>query len=342
MHAAVFKGPDLGFAIEEVPDPAPKPHEIILRVNRCGICGTDLHLTDGKGFLQVPAGTVLGHEFAGEVVAVGSDVAHFAVGDHATALAAIAACGQCEPCSAGELQWCISDHRFFPETGGYAQYAPVAEPQAVKLPTSLSLADAALVEPLAVAWHGYRLAELSPGADVLVVGAGPIGLSVAFWARRMGARKVVVQAQSRRREVQALAMGADAFVTSGNFAAGAGAGEFGGSPDVVFEAVGAPGAIELAMQAVRPRGTVMVLGWCGVPDAYTPALYLMKEIRVQFSMTYSVSDFIHSISVLDRGDIDPRAMITETIGLSDLPNTFNSLRAGADQCKVLVDPWRDC
>ncbi|WP_197520496.1 alcohol dehydrogenase catalytic domain-containing protein [Mycobacterium sp. E2479] len=325
--------------IEDLPDPTPRERELVIKVERSGICGTDLHLTDGKGFLQAPPGIVLGHEFAGEVVAVGREVERFKTGDRITSLAAIAACGTCPECRSGDLQWCTGSTKLFPVSGGYAQYAPVAEPQAIGLPHSLSLADAALVEPLAVGWHGYRIAEVKPGASVLVLGAGPIGLGVVFWARCMGARKIVVQARSRRREQQALAMGADAFITTTD-ALEVAHEALGAAPDVVFEAVGTPGSIERAMQIVQPRGTVVVLGWCGVADSYTPALYLMKEVRLQFSMTYSVADFEHTARALDEGGTGPRSMVTNTIGLDELPSMFEGLRAANHECKVLIDPWR--
>ncbi|MEB4209537.1 alcohol dehydrogenase catalytic domain-containing protein [Mycobacterium sp. 94-17] len=332
-------GTDGGLVIGERPDPVPLPHELVIEVHRCGICKTDLHMTDMEGFMQAPPGVVLGHEFAGTVVEIGSQVTRFGTGDHITSLAAIAACGSCPSCVAGDLQWCTGADKKFPATGGYAQYAPVAEHQAVKLPRSVSLADAALVEPLAVALHGIRLAHIQADTDVLVLGAGPIGLSAALWAKRAGARKVLIQATSRRLEALAMAMGADAFVTMGGDALGEVLHCFGKAPDVVVEAVGAPGVIEQALRTVAPRGTVVVLGWCGVPDSYTPAIYLMKEVRLQFSMTYNVGDFEHAIRLLDDGAAEPPTMVTRTIGISELPAMFARLRGATEHCKVLVDPW---
>ena len=200
MQAAVFRGPGTGLVVEERATPVPGPREAVVKVHRAGICGTDLALTDGTGFLQASAGAVLGHEYSGEVVDVGSAVTRLSVGDRITALAAIPACGECPNCLAGELQWCTGDGKLFPASGAYAQFAPVPEPQAVKIPPGLSLADAALVEPFAVALHGWILGEVPADANVLVLGAGPIALAVVYWARRMGAGRIAVQATSRRRE----------------------------------------------------------------------------------------------------------------------------------------------
>jgi 2-desacetyl-2-hydroxyethyl bacteriochlorophyllide A dehydrogenase len=338
MRAAVFQGAGDGLAVEELPIPVPDPRHVVIKVGCCGVCGTDLHFTDGKGALQMPAGAVLGHEFAGEVVDVGPDVESLTIGDHITALA-IASCGQCPMCQEGDPQWCSGDAKLFGAPGAYAQYATVAEPQAVKLPAGLSWDDGALVEPLAVGLHGAYLADLPPGSDALVIGAGPIALSTVYWARRLGAGRIVVQATSRRRERYAMELGASDFIVSGDNPVGEAIEALRGAPSLVFEAAGVPGTIEQAMQVVAPRGTVVVLGWCTVPDSFVPALYLMKQVRLQFSMTYTVGEFHRTIDVLEGGAVEPRAMVSRTVSLDDLPEAFESLRSASDDCKILIDPW---
>lgn len=337
MRVAVFQGVGQGLAVEERPIPTPPPRHVVIRVGCCGICGTDLHFTDGQGFMQMPPGSILGHEFAGEVVDVGPEVESLAVGDHITALA-IPACGRCPNCVAGDPQWCTGDPKLFGGGGAYAQFALVAETQAVKLPNSVSWSDGALVEPLAVGLHGSYLAHLRPGTDILVIGAGPIALSTVYWARRMGAGRIVVQATSRRREGYAMELGASDFIVSGDNPVGEAIEALHGTPSLVFEAAGAPGTIEQAMQVVAPRGTVVVLGWCTVPDSYIPAIYLMKQIRLQFSMTYSVGEFQHTIDTLD-DDAAANAMVSQTVSLDDLPGVFESLRGPSTECKVMIDPW---
>jgi threonine dehydrogenase-like Zn-dependent dehydrogenase len=339
MRAAVFQGVGNGLAIEERPIPVPDPRHVVIRVGSCGICGTDLHLTDGHGFLQMPAGAILGHEFAGEVVEVGADVERLTVGDHITALA-IPSCGRCSNCEAGEPQWCTGEPKLFGLAGAFAEFTTVAETQAVKVPAGLSWKDGALVEPLAVGLHGAYLGHIRPGADVLVIGAGPIALSAVYWARRMGAGRVVVQATSRRRERYAKELGATDFIVSGDNPVGEAIEALHGPPSLVFEAAGMPGTLEQAMQVVQPRGTVVALGWCTVPDSFVPALYLMKQIRLQFSMTYSVGEFQHTIDTLDAGAVEPGTMVSSTVSLDELPAAFESLRGPSEECKVLVDPWK--
>ncbi|MGA8708513.1 MAG: alcohol dehydrogenase catalytic domain-containing protein [Steroidobacteraceae bacterium] len=336
MRAAVFKAVGRPLSIEERPDPTPGPGELVLKVGRCGICGTDLSMTDGSG--QVfEAGSVIGHEFAGEVVAVGRGVERFAVGDRATAMP-YTGCGQCPSCVAGRANFCAA---FRGMAGGFAEYVTTAERAAIRLPSSLSLADGALVEPLAVGLHGAALARLEPGQRVLVIGAGPIGLAATFWARKLGAGPIAVTASSRQREALALELGASSFVLPERPEAlpQVAMAALGAMPDVVIEAVGKKDLIAQAINCVRPAGTVVVLGFCSQPDAFVPAIAVWKEVRLQFSMTYSSAEFEHVARVLDRGEVAPRAMITDTVALEALPATFEALRHRTHQCKVLVDPW---
>jgi (R,R)-butanediol dehydrogenase/meso-butanediol dehydrogenase/diacetyl reductase len=113
----------------------------------------------------------------------------------------------------------------------------------------------------------------------------------------------------------------------------------GGMPDVVIEAVGKPDLIAQAVNCVRPAGTVVVLGFCTVPDSFVPAIAVWKEVKLQFSMTYSLQEFEHVARVLDSGDVQCRAMITDTVPLAALPETFEALRHRSTQCKVMVSPW---
>jgi threonine dehydrogenase-like Zn-dependent dehydrogenase len=336
MRAAVFEGVGQPLSIEDVPDPELLPRFALVRVGACGICGTDLSITSGRGFLQMPAGWILGHEYAGEVVAVGSDVERLRVGDHVTALA-IPACGHCPRCLEGDPQWCTGEEKLM-GSGAYAEYAAIAEVQAVKVPGGLSWPDGAIIEPAAVGLHGVRLAGLAPDDRVLVIGAGPIGLAAVFWARRMGAGRVAVMASTARRGPFADAAGATSFLVAGDDPVAEAIDALGGAPDVVIEAAGAPGTIEQAMQTVKPSGTVVVLGWCTVPDSYVPALYLMKEIRLQFSMTYDVAEFRHVIDALEHDAAPLRSLVSSMVSLDELPEVFESLRGGSAECKVIIDP----
>jgi 2-desacetyl-2-hydroxyethyl bacteriochlorophyllide A dehydrogenase len=335
MRAAVFKGVGLPLSIETRADPTPGEGEIVLEVGRCGICGTDLSMTDGSG-QTFEIDSIIGHEFAGKVVALGRGVRGLKVDEHVAAMP-FTGCGQCASCLTGRPNFCV---RFRGMAGGFAEYVCASERVAIRLPASLSLEDGALVEPLAVSLHGLALAQMAPGARVLVIGAGPIGLGAAFWARRLGANRVVVTANSRRSEELAMTLGANAFVhpdTPGELAQTAAA-ALGGMPDLVIEAVGKKSLIAQAIDCVRPAGTVVVLGFCSAPDSFIPAVAVWKEVKLQFAMTYSLQEFEHVAQVLDSGVIEPRAMVTDTVSLDTLPSTFEALRHRSHQCKVMVDP----
>jgi (R,R)-butanediol dehydrogenase/meso-butanediol dehydrogenase/diacetyl reductase len=136
-------------------------------------------------------------------------------------------------------------------------------------------------------------------------------------------------------------MGADRFVmpdSTENWVADVSA-VLGGLPDVVIEAVGKQDMIARALNCVRPCGTVVVLGFCNVPDSFNPAIAVWKEVTLRFSMTYSIREFEHVARVLDSGEVECRALVTDTVPLAELPASFESLRRRTHQCKVLVSPW---
>ena len=235
MRAAVFKAVGQPLSIETVPDPTPGPREVVVKIGRCGICGTDLHLTEGNG-MTYPLGTIPGHEFAGEVVALGSEVQGVRLGEIVAAQPKTG-CGKCPACLIGEPKHCPDGIGI---GSAFAQYTRAGYRECVRLPATLSLADGALIEPLAVGLHGVMVSDIRPGFRVLVIGAGPIGLAAAFWAKRAGAAKIGVMARSARHEQFAYAMGATHYLTAAENPAAQAASALGGPPEVVFECVGQP------------------------------------------------------------------------------------------------------
>ncbi len=337
MKRAVFRGAGMPLQLEDAPDPTPAADQVVIKIHRCGICGTDLHMTSGHG-VNFPPGTILGHEIAGEVVAVGRDVTRFKTGDLLTPHAFGGGCGRCAACLNGEPQWCTSPGD--PGVGGYAQYALVRAQTALKLPESISVADGALVEPLACSLHGLRLAAMERGSRVLVLGAGPIGLGAIYWAKLLGASRVVAMARSPRRKSLALELGADVFLT-GPSAESPRELEtaLGGPPDLVIECAGAPGVLTSAIELVRPRGTIVSLGMCLLPDSYNGFLSVMKELTVKFGLLYSLTEYQMVVDAFNAGHMEPHHMISDTISLDMLPARFEALRNPNDDCKVLVNPW---
>ena len=333
MRAVVMQGLHKPLAVETLPDPTPGDGEVVVKVGRCGICGSDLHMTEDPAYGQ-GAGSVLGHEFAGEVVALGRGAEGLAIGD-LVAVSPLASCGHCPACLRGEVQWCA---HFGLQSGGYAEYAVTRPNQCVRLPASASLADGAIIEPLAVALHGVNLSGMRTGDRVLVLGAGPIGLAVAFWARRRGAAAVVVQDLSEYQRDRALRMGATGFVADPADPVGAALRQLGGPADVVFECVGVPGLIQQAVAQVGNRGKIVLLGLCTRPDSLNTFAMLQKEITLITSAFFLRQEYEAALDALASGAAEPRLLVSDTITLDATPDRFEALRRRTQDCKVLIAP----
>jgi threonine dehydrogenase-like Zn-dependent dehydrogenase len=332
MKAAVFRGAGKPLAIEMLDDPKPGPTDVIIKVHRCGICGTDLHMTSGHGW-DFPVGCVPGHEYAGEIVEVGSEVAGYKTGELITALPS-QGCGRCEACAQGNLVLC---HHAGGVMGGFGEYLRVPAAVAIKLPSTFSLADGALVEPFAVGLHGTRMAGMKPGDRVLVLGGGSVALTTIFWAKRLGAGRVVAASRSPRRAAMALEMGADAFIQTGENETEQVIEAFGGgSPEIVFECVGAAGILSRAIQYAAVYGHVLSLGFCTSPETLIPAVAGYKGIRLSFPVGYSLRDFRYAADTMLAGRADPRKLITSVISLNDLPAVLEALRGLNAETKVHV------
>ena len=188
MRAVTFQALHKPLAFETLPDPTPGEGQVVVKVGRCGICGSDLHMTEDAAY-GCKHGDVLGHEFAGEVVALGKGAEGLKTGDLVSVIP-LMSCGRAS--TAARAKCMVREVRAAGRRLCRIRPHP-AQPVHQAARADLSLADGAIVEPLAVALHGVNLSGLKTGDKVLVLGAGPIGLAVAFWARRMGAGKVAVQ-----------------------------------------------------------------------------------------------------------------------------------------------------
>jgi threonine dehydrogenase-like Zn-dependent dehydrogenase len=335
MKAAVYWGEGKPLVVENLPDPHPGPGEVLLKVHRCGICGTDLHMTSGHHF-DFPAGTVPGHEYAGEIVEVGKGVSRFSVGDRITALPTTG-CGrlECEACRSGNLALCRTSPGVM---GGFGEYIRVPEKVAVRLPDTLSLADGALIEPLAVGLYGVRMANIRAGDRVLVLGAGAVALCTIYWARRLGAGRIVAMSRDGRRAEMALQMGASQFIPYGDDEVNEVAGALGGPADIVFECVGAEGLLAKAIEHARTLGQVLSLGFCTSPDTLVPAMAAVKGVTMQFPVGYALRDFEYVAGVMDAGHVDPKVLISSVIPLQELPDRIEALRGPNQDTKVHVTP----
>jgi len=334
MRAVVVRGPR-ALALEDVPDPTPAEDQIVLRVRACGICGSDLHAHQ-MGIL--PPGSVMGHEFAGEVM----ETRHgFRAGERVCALPALS-CGRCARCLSGLGVFCPHGMKGIglgQAQGAYGEYVAVSPHHAVRLPEGVDDRSGALVEPLAVGLHALDAAGLRPGEDVLVVGAGPIGLAALVWARHLGARTVVVSEKSAGRRALAERLGAtEAVDPSDGSLLRALRRHAPDGPAVVVEAVGAPGLIAQCVASVGFRGRVVVAGVCMQPDTFVPFAGIAKEVSLRFVLAYEKRDFQYTVDMLDQGRIAPGPLVTDVIGLDGVAAAFEALERPTTQAKVMIEP----
>jgi (R,R)-butanediol dehydrogenase / meso-butanediol dehydrogenase / diacetyl reductase len=314
-----------GFQVVELPDPAPGPDELLIRVAACGVCGSDI-----KAQPFMPAGIVMGHELGGEIVAVGSGAGHWRTGANVAVLPVIS-CGNCAYCAAGMVAHC-SQTRYLgmgPDLGGFAELAVVPARHAFALPEGLHSTYAALVEPFAVGLHGVHSAEIRPGDKVLVVGAGGVGLTTIAWLSAKGAARITAADPDPQRRKVASAMGATDVVGSATECTA-------GAYDAAIECVGRPELLEACQTAVRPLGRIVISGACAEAMPIEPVTALLKELTIRFSVCYRPDEFRDVIAAFSSGDIDPAPMMGPQLGLDRIADAFDLVRNGAVQGRVFV------
>jgi 2-desacetyl-2-hydroxyethyl bacteriochlorophyllide A dehydrogenase len=327
MRAAVLND-DHELEVADVTDPSPGPGELVLKVAACGICGSDLKLRP-----SMPAGLVMGHEFCGEIVATGADTdPRWREGQHVTALPIIG-CGHCLACVAGEPAHCEQADLVGVggSPGGFAEYVRVHQRETVELPESIRPSLGALVEPLAVGLHAIERAHIRAGDKVLVIGAGPVGLSVTAWAAQRGASELVVSDPSAARRRAAEQFGATRTVDPESEPV---------EPryDVVVECVGLPGMTDVCVRASKRQGHVVIAGVCTKPDPYVPIGAVVKELTMDFVVYYTRREFFSVVDALAQGTIDGAPFVTKRVGLQGANDAFTELIEAKDQRKVLVLP----
>lgn len=340
MKAAVFNEIGKPLEIKDVEKPQAGPGELLIKVEACGICGSDLHAIHAPGFLST--GQILGHEYAGEVVEIGPGaVGDWQLGDRVTAIGG-KICGTCVACQRGEYIECPDlvlqgyDQRM---QGAFTEYVTCFSPFAVKLPDNVSLRDAASAEPLNVGLAAWRLGAVPTGGSVMIVGAGPIGLSLIKWARFFGARDIVVSEMAPARMELAKEVGAtlviDASKEENPFAAMEKA--IGRRASVVFECVGRPLFEKLVSQMPYKAHLVM----CGTgleQENFTVFNTSRKAPQVSFLLGSDLDDFKFVIEMLANGRMSVAPLCSGEIGLDQVPEMFEELQQPNQHCKVVVTP----
>jgi (R,R)-butanediol dehydrogenase/meso-butanediol dehydrogenase/diacetyl reductase len=345
MKAAVFHRSGLPLSIENIAEPDPAPGQMILKVCACGICGTDLHWSEinneDSGWRDIHPGAVMGHEFAGEIAAIGKDVeGPWKVGDRVCAMPQLG-CGICAACVSGSPHRCVAPKVRSTDgiPGAYSEYTPIGVNETLALPENVTFQEGALVEPLAVGLHAVKRARLRPGDNVLIVGGGPVGLSVALWCKFFGAREIIVSDLIATRAAGAGKFGATGAIDASTEDVTERFRELtGGAPTVVFDAVGVPGSMQTSISYAPIDGRVVVVGLCMVADNFKPAEAVIKEVDISFCFVYDKSDFRMTIDMLAQGRINAADLVSHTVGFDAFPDAFEALKKPSDQIKVMLEP----
>ncbi|MBY0149135.1 zinc-binding dehydrogenase [Neobacillus niacini] len=347
MKAAIFKEARK-LEVTEIPVPKPTEDEILIKVDYCGICGSDLH-TYTKG-LYVNPGQIMGHEFAGVVKEIGANVSGLTI-DQKVVIRPLIECGSCQHCLAGMPHLCANglvDGIGYGRPGAFAEYIIVPKPLVNKvvfpLPDNVSTKEAALIEPLAVAVHGVKLANVDLADKVVVFGAGTIGLFVAQVLKTIGNCHVTQIDISNKRLELAKELGVDVVINAqeenvmerlveitgaGNYGAGA-------SVDVVFECAGVPITVNQSLEAVRHGGKIISLALFEENVSLDPTILVQKEISWKGSFAYN-TEFKTAIDLLSSGKVNAEALISHLYPIDEVTAAFEKQLKANESVKVCFE-----
>lgn len=343
MRAAVLHAAH-DLRVEEVPVPPVGPEDVLVRIRACGLCASDVHYFEAGriGRYVVDAPMIVGHEAAGDIVAVGEEVSSSRVGER-VAIEPGVTCGRCRYCKSGRYNLC-PDVRFYatpPVDGAMAEYAIIRADFAHRVPDGMMYEHAALVEPISVGIHAARLTGIRPGTTALVLGAGPIGLLAVVAARHAGAEQVIASDVYTRRLEVALALGASAAVDARaqdlrQVVASLTRGE---GVDVLLDTSGNRSALESAPDLMRRGGAIAVIG---LPEddavSYRMNTVVDKELAVRGIFRYA-NTFPAGIGLIASQQYPVEAIITQCLPLKQANEALELVLHQKDQqIKVIVNP----
>jgi threonine dehydrogenase-like Zn-dependent dehydrogenase len=326
---------------DDVPEPVPGPGQVLVAVQACGICGSDLHfvqhssqvqalserlsgvLSGGGDNLDLGADVFMGHEFSAEVLEPGPETAAPAPGTLVTSIPALLG-------PTGELKLIVYNNDVL---GGYSERMLLSAQLLLPVPNGMAAEHAALTEPMAVGHGAVNKSDVGRDDKALVIGCGPVGIGIIASLKARGVESIVAADFSAVRRELAERMGAHQTVDPAC-----------GSPfdvtsaSIVFEAVGAPGVIDSIVQRINPGARVIVGGVCMDSDTFHPFFAIMKSVNIQFVFGYNPAEFARTLQLMAEGVIDVSPLITDQVGLQNIDTAFTELAHPDRHCKILVRP----
>ncbi len=348
MDALVLHGPN-EFSVDEVPVPKPGHMELLCRVDTAMICGTDPHIIKGEfpNFWPREFPHIMGHEWAGTVVALGDGLENFGweIGDH-VAGTSTKGCGYCMNCRRGRYNQCVNygkperfhEHYGHISSGCYANYVVHSVLSVIKVPKALPLQIAAAIDPVSIAMHTIKRANINPGDTVVVLGSGSMGVFALQCAKVVGAGKVIVVGSGQRLET-ALQIGADHVVDyRKEDSVKAVRALTGGNVPCVIECAGTPTSIQNAVALTAKGGTISIIGIPIEPVPLNVKKIVLDEINFRGARA-NQNEQEEVVPLIMDGRIEVESLITHSFPLQDFAtalDTFNNRKGGA--IKVLIKP----
>jgi L-iditol 2-dehydrogenase len=324
-------------SLQHIGKPQPGPHEVVVKIHFAGICGTDMKIFDGH-YPSYKQPLVLGHEFSGQVEAVGAEVEDIAIGTNVVARTIYSSCGNCESCIKGRQSLCTKKTRIgFDHDGVFAEYVKVHKDQIHILPKEIDLITAALIEPFTVVVHALNPITIKPSDVVLIIGPGPIGLMSVLLSKAYGATVVVAGLeQDQKRLNLAQKMGADLALVSDQENSEAALMELtdGQGPNIVLECSGTGGGVNQGLELCRRGGQYVQIGTRNTPITVDFMKIAYKEIKVTGSIGHSKLDWENSLRILQAGKVDFSHFIDDFYHLEQWKEAFDAFK-NKEKAKVL-------
>lgn len=335
MRAAYFEG-NQKFQVGPCVPVEPAAGQVQIRVEYCGICGTDLHLFHGAMAHRLRLPHVMGHEMSGVIAAVGPGVEQFSPGDRVT-VRPLDPCGNCPACHAGHSHICHNLKFIGIDTPGALQGLWTVPAHTLhRLPDDLPLRLGAVVEPIAVACHDVRMGEVHAGERVVIIGGGPIGMLVAMVAQIRGAQVLMAEVNPFRVQL-AQQMGIDAvdpqesdLVALVNERTG------GAGADVVFEVSGSAAGAEMMTRLPRTRGRIVVVAIFAEPPRLDLFRFFWRELKLTGARVYEPQDFEAAITLAASRQSSIEKLITAVAPLEGIEDCMHQMARGGEVMKILV------